>query len=171
MTSAWVASCLSQLSIVTECLRQLTSFQPWATKVKKAVKEQKTQLLITYASDLAHWNPLLQTSFKNTGLVALGKPDLKFRYPVNKRRTRINVETLRAAENSLDAFWKAADNQFRLQTRITPYEIVAGRIDERTLQRTAPWIGTEKTSPNATLSQATQYLHTPFSNALHDPAK
>jgi hypothetical protein len=145
--------------------------QPWSTKVQIAVKERKTQLLIAYASDLAMWSPLLHTKFKDTEIVTLGKPSLKLRYPANKRRTRINIETLRAAETSLDAFWKVADEQFQLQAGTIPHEVVGEILVEQKLVRTAPWSGPEKTSPDAAVPKSTQYINIPFSNTLHDPAK
>jgi hypothetical protein len=36
--SSWVASRLCQLSIFSECLRQLKFFQPWAKKIQVAIK-------------------------------------------------------------------------------------------------------------------------------------
>jgi hypothetical protein len=41
LTSAWVASCLSQLSIVTECVRQLTSFSHGRPRSKLPSKNAK----------------------------------------------------------------------------------------------------------------------------------
>jgi hypothetical protein len=168
MTSAWVVSCLSQLSIVTECLRQLNCFQPWATKIKIAVKERQTELLVDHMSDLAKWYPVLHTSFRDTGLVVLGKPGIKFRYPINKRRTRTNVETLRTAEASLDAFWKAADNEFLRQAGTMPSELVEGITGERTLQRTPPWKEPDQAGASP---EEVEYLYIPIPNSLHDPTK
>ncbi|KAF1919321.1 hypothetical protein BDU57DRAFT_491555 [Ampelomyces quisqualis] len=168
MTSAWVASCLSQLSIITECLRQLNCFQPWAKRVKCALKDRKTKLLIAYISDLSKWHPILNTSFKNTNLVTLGKPGIKFRYPINKRRTRANVETLRSAEAALDKFWEAADDHFRVHVGKMPCELVQDITGERDLQRTPPWVDPEKKSLHP---QVNQYIHVPISNTKHDPSK
>lgn len=46
LISPWVASLLSKLSVVSECLRQLNFFQPWAKHVANQVKEHRTELLI-----------------------------------------------------------------------------------------------------------------------------
>jgi hypothetical protein len=171
VTSAWVASCLSQLSIITECLRQLNCFQPWATKIKNTIEEQRTELLLAYISDLSKWHSVLHTCFRDTGLVALGKPGIKFRYPINKRRSRTNVETLRAAEASLDAFWKAADDEFQRQAGQMPSELVEGISGERTLQRTPPWKEPDHASRTTTSPQDAEYLYMPIPNSLHDPTK
>jgi hypothetical protein len=171
VTSAWVASCLSQLSIITECLRQLNSFQPWATKIKNTIKERRTELLLAYVSDLSKWHSILHTSFSDTGLVALGKPGIKFRYPINKRRSRTNVETLRAAEASLDAFWEAADNKFLRQAGRKPSELIESISSERTLQRTPPWKEPDHASRTVTSPQEAEYLYIPIPNSLHDPTK
>lgn len=44
---------------------------------------------------------------------AFGDPfDNKYDYPVSKRRSKENVEKLRAAENNLDIFWGKADDHW-----------------------------------------------------------
>jgi hypothetical protein len=171
VTSPWVASCLSQLSIVSECLRQLNLFQPWAKKIQRTVKQRQTQLLIAHVSHFAPWNRVLCTSFRGTDLVALGKPGLNFQYPVDKRRTRAHVETMRAAEASLDAFWQAADNHFRRQAGNTPHDLITDIIQERTLQRTPPWVEPEHSSRTEKPSESPEYIYVPFSTAPHDPTK
>jgi hypothetical protein len=170
LTSPWVASLLSKLSIVAECLRQLNFFQPWAKRVAYNVKRQQTKLLIAHCLNFSKWNCILQTSFEGTDLAELGRPTgSKFRYPVKKRRSQATIEIMRASEDSLDAFWSAADARFKKCTGTTPHDIVRHIIRERTLQRTPPWI--EPSKSEVSVQPAEDYIYIPFSNALHDPSK
>ncbi|KAI4713849.1 hypothetical protein J4E89_001297 [Alternaria sp. Ai002NY15] len=168
LTSPSAASLLSKLSIVSECLRQLSFFLPWVKRVQYLAKQRQTELITAYAINLARWHSKLNTTFEGTNLADLGKPGAKFRYPINKRRSRVNVENLRSAEAALDAFWHAADGRFRECTGTTPREIVSGLIKERTLQRTPLWIEPEEASDP---SSAIEYIYVPVSNDLHDPTK
>jgi hypothetical protein len=169
LTSPWVASLLSKLSIVAECLRQLNFFQPWAKRIAYNVKRRQTKLLIAHCLNFSRWNCILQTNFEGTDLVELGRPTgSKFRYPVKKRRSQATVDTMRAAETALDAFWNAADARFRECTGTTPHDVVRHIIGERTLQRTPPWV---EPSKSETFVEPDDYIYIPFSNALHDPSK
>jgi hypothetical protein len=81
------------------------------------------------------------------------------------------VETLRAAEASLDAFWKVADDEFQRQAGQMPSELVEGISGERTLQRTPPWKEPDHASRTTTSPQEAEYLYMPIPNSLHDPTK
>ncbi|KAF1838416.1 hypothetical protein BDW02DRAFT_489169 [Decorospora gaudefroyi] len=168
LTSPLSAALISKLSIVSECLRQLNFFLPWAKEVEYVVKKHQTALLLKYATNLSRWNATLNTTFAGTNLADLGKPGSKFRYPVKKRRSRLNVERLRSAEAALDAFWHAADAHYRKCTGSTPHDLVSVIIQERTLQRTPPWSEPDKTS---TPSTPVEYIYIPVPNSLHDPTK
>ncbi|KAI4646601.1 hypothetical protein J4E93_004822 [Alternaria ventricosa] len=168
LTSPFVASLLSKLSIVSECLRQLSFFLPWAKRVQYLAKQRQTELITAYAINLSRWHSTLNTTFEGTNLADLGKPGPKFRYPINKRRSRMNVENLRSAEAALDAFWHATDARFRECTGTTPHDIVSSLIKERELQRTPLWV-----EPNGTSGPSTpvEYVYIPISNDLHDPTR
>lgn len=171
LTSPWVVSVLSKLSVVSECLRQLNFFQPWAKKVANSVKKRQTELLIKHSTKFAQWRPILQTDFRGTALVDLGKPGAQFRYPVKKRRTQANVEMLRGAEAALDAFWEAADARFLECTGTTPHELVRHIMKERSLQRTPAWVEPAKDPQLVSLKPVAEYIYIPLSNALHDPTQ
>ncbi|KAF3033371.1 hypothetical protein E8E12_003436 [Didymella heteroderae] len=171
LTSPWVASLLSKLSIVSECLRQLNFFQPWAKHIANQVKDRQTELLLAHSNKFACWRSTLQTDFRRTNLINLGKPTSQFRYPVKKRRSQMNVETLQAAEKALDAFWHAADAHFLECTGTTPHEIMKDSLKERTLQRTLPWVESELASEAATTSSTTEYLYIPISTTQHDASQ
>lgn len=61
LTSPWVASLLSKLSVVSECLHQLNFFQPWARQVEHAVDMRKGELFIKHAQLFAEWHDTLLT--------------------------------------------------------------------------------------------------------------
>ena len=138
-TSPWVASLLSKISVVSECLRQLDHFQPRARKVAHTVKARQTELLIKHCSTFARWHGILHTDFRAKQLIELWEPRLQFRYPVKKRRSRSNVEALQAAGAALDAFWQAADARFKDCAGEAPHDITRHLMEEQTLQRTPPW--------------------------------
>jgi hypothetical protein len=170
LTSPWVVSVLSKLSVVSECLRQLEFFLPWAKKVANSVKKRQTELLIDHSIAFAQWRPILQTDFNNTTLVALGKPSSQFRYPVKKRRSQANVEMLRSAETALDSLWKAADARFLECTGTSPHDLVRHILTERSLQRTPPWEEPVKDLQSTSPNQPAEYIYIAFSHTLHDPA-
>ncbi|KAK5674286.1 hypothetical protein LTS10_013024 [Elasticomyces elasticus] len=99
LISGYVASIISDLSILTEATRQLCTFRPWARSFDDQFENYRAEIEAGHA---------LQT------IVRLGNPtDRKFLYPVEKRRTAEVVNTLRTAEHNLDASWMAADEKIR----------------------------------------------------------
>ena len=170
LTSPWVVSVLSKLSVVSECLRQLEFFQPWAKEVASSVKKRQTELLIEHSITFAQWRPILQTDFSDTTLVALGKPGSQFRYPVKKRRSQANVQMLRSAETALDTFWAAADARFLECAGTTPHDLIRHILTERSLQRTPPWQEPAKDLQSISPEQPAEYIYIPFSYTLHEPA-
>lgn len=170
--SPLVASHISQLSVISECLYHLHLFQPWAKRIKSTIEERKSQLMANYAKTLLGWHPLLVIKFAGTNLPSLGNPqDGKFHYPVNKRRSRENVNAMRSAEAALDAFWKAADGHWRRYARRMPHGMVKHILGERSLQRTPPWVEPLKGRKVLADVQPLDYIYQPFSGTYHDAGK
>ena len=67
-------------------------------------------------------------------------PLSKFKYPIEKRRTAENVETLRAAEKNLDAFWLKVDRELLDQNGIPQRERLVHILPYGELQRTPKWV-------------------------------
>jgi hypothetical protein len=142
LVSPFMASWISQLAIVTECLHQLHSFQPWAHKVESEIEKHKAQFSRRYDALLGPWSRIDQThrSFEKRELCKLGSTrDGKFEYPADKRRTRVNVDKMRAAETALDKFWDAANSHWLRVARCTPGALIESIVGERTLYRTPVW--------------------------------
>ncbi|KAG9193300.1 hypothetical protein G6011_03335 [Alternaria panax] len=171
LVSPRVASYISQLSVASQCFQQLQLFQPWARRVKHSAKQRQTQLFIAYAASFSKWHDVLMTQFNGTNLWELDKPDAKFHYPADRRRSRANVESLRSAEAALNTFWDAADNRFRQKAGKTPHDIVSGIIQERALQRTPLYVERDHTLKQKNPSEAVEHIYVPIPNCLHEPTK
>jgi hypothetical protein len=80
-------------------------------------------------------------------IVRLGIPDgNKFYYPVEKRRTKENVEAMRSAERNLDAFWSAVDSSMRtrLGSKVKSSNLWQLLSKSKILQRTPEWVDKDK---------------------------
>jgi hypothetical protein len=138
-----IASYLSQLSIISECLHHFHLFQPWARKIESAIHDNRFRFKANYDKTFAKWGKLITLSgkFVDSNLFKLGNPrDGKFYYPVEQRRTRDTVSAMRAAETALDAFWEAANRHWLRYVGTTPAALVKHIMGERALQRTPSWI-------------------------------
>jgi len=80
-------------------------------------------------------------------IVRLGEPGgRKFYYPVNKRRTKENVEAMRSAEQNLNAFWLSVDQNMRIRIRNKLEGTAMWHLlsQSRILQRTSEWVKPDK---------------------------
>jgi hypothetical protein len=156
---------LGGLSVISECLHQFQLYQPWAKQVERAIKKRQMSLLEDYTEMLRPFAPILNLKFYQPRLVTLENPrDGKFKYPIHKRRSKTNINIMRAAEDALDAFWKAADAHWKTRTGKTPHMLIKDILGNRTLQRTPLWVEPTRSGD----SQQVQYIYLPFSGACHD---
>ncbi|KAF2000517.1 hypothetical protein P154DRAFT_434676 [Amniculicola lignicola CBS 123094] len=169
--SPWVASYISQLSVISECLHQIHLFQPWAQKVGHTVEQRNMPLLVSYLKKLSVWHSIQQTNFEGTKLSELGNPsDGKFNYPVHRRQTRENFDIMRAAEAALDTFWETVDARYLQMAGKTPYQVVSHTLGPvRLPYRTPPWVEPVRKPLSKPLAQ--QSIHQPLLISQHDPTK
>ncbi|KAK4889241.1 hypothetical protein LTR27_011918 [Elasticomyces elasticus] len=116
LISGFVASIISDLSILTEATRQLNTFRPWARSFDNQFENYRAEIEESHALQTVPLQlfVLLPDEAAGDQIVRLGNPtDRKFLYPVEKRRTADVVNSLRTAEHNLDAFWMAADEKIR----------------------------------------------------------
>lgn len=106
--------------------------------------------------------------FAQSKILKLVGSGVKFRHPISKKRTETIVKTLRSAEAALDKFWAVTDAHFQDTIGVTPYETISEILEERTIQRTPPWVS--QNSPSTT-SSSVDYLYVPLSSHLHNTAK
>ncbi|KAF7596847.1 hypothetical protein BBP40_012447 [Aspergillus hancockii] len=79
--------------------------------------DREDKLKQKFAERTESWSQILDAlrvtlpeSINSTDAVNIGEPTgRKFTYPIEKRRTRENVDALRRAESHLDVFWAAID--------------------------------------------------------------
>lgn len=166
LLSSYVTSVVGDLSIISQCLNQLNLYQPWAQSWESQLAERKDNFEQEYGERTAPWTRIpaaLRDATIPTRVVNLGEPsDGKFTYPVEKRRTKDNVEALRTAESHLDDFWAAIDQIMAAKAGNLHGLAVRNLLSQpRILQRTLEWVEPEKKTPTVTAESYTSYQ--PFS--------
>lgn len=149
LVSQCVAGVICDLSILSQCFRQLESYQPWARGFDEAMPHYMDGIMQDVESKREPWNakhsPELRALRNQTNMSRAldtgGISGGKLAYPIEKRRTRENVRVLRQSEASLDAFWAFVD-QVYLAEAGTPDESAVSRMlsQKRTMQRTPEWV-------------------------------
>lgn len=154
LIDAYVASIIGDLSIISQCLRQLELYQPWANGFESQLVDHEDGLKESYAAESTKWAALLR-GFRDRDLVgsqilALGEPTGgRFEYPVGKRRTQQNVEKMRQAEANLDAFWANVDHMTQKKGGNIEGTAVKRLLSlGREIQRTPEWIEPPKAEPS-----------------------
>ncbi|KAI4703780.1 hypothetical protein J4E89_009749 [Alternaria sp. Ai002NY15] len=142
LLSPYVWSDFSQLSVSSECIQQIRSYQPWATRIEQDVDLLKPELMMEFLKFGVKWDPVLRKSrFESPALARLADPSGgKFHYPVTDKPSRKKTDALRLAEENLDAFWEAADAFCKKLTGASFPGLLAHDLTHgRALRRTAPW--------------------------------
>lgn len=179
LISPYVASLISQLAIIAECIHQLHSFQPWARKVESVLEHHCMTFSDKYNALLKRWARIDRSrhTFDSVRCCSLGNPrDGKFHYPTQARRNRANVNRLRSAEAALDSFWEAADAHWLSETGFTPLNLIRHIIGKRELYRTPIWVEPIRTpkdidSPKINSAKIEAEAATPFADHVHDVSK
>ncbi|KAK4542981.1 hypothetical protein LTR36_005979 [Oleoguttula mirabilis] len=145
MVSSYIAGVLADLSVITEAIRQLEIYQPWAQTFEHYMAEKEEQIKNEYAATTKQWGHLIGIADGSnaTKIAKLGDPsDRKFHYPVEKRRTKENVEAMQAAERNLDAFWAAVDQnlQARVGKDLDGTAVRRVLAQPRSMARTGDWV-------------------------------
>ncbi|KJX98800.1 hypothetical protein TI39_contig391g00009 [Zymoseptoria brevis] len=110
MVSSRVAQTISELSVITEALRQMIAYAgqihevPMPPSTDRKGRKLKG-LTLPYYNLLDDIEGAKPEQFYQLGLPT----DKRFYYPSDKRRTKENHEAMRAAEARLDAFWHKVD--------------------------------------------------------------
>jgi hypothetical protein len=139
--SAWVARILSDLGVIARARHELDIYQPWAAGMDYASADHDKDIKAEFARKFVALTEL-ESNFKNLSLAKVGMPsDGKFQYPSDRRRTEQATETMRKAEQNLDLFWKAADEQYKNKTGRSLHQAVKHLFtEERELERTPEWV-------------------------------
>lgn len=176
LASQCIAGAMSDLSILSQCFKQLESYQPWARGFDKMMPGYMGEIIKDVEAKSQPWRSSRSAKLRafrdetkmiqalNTGDISGGK----LAYPIDKRRTRENVGVLRQSEASLDAFWAFVDQLEQAETGTPNDSAVSNMLSQkRTMQRTPEWVEPIKepkradTSP--TTDQNVQALYKPLS--------
>lgn len=148
MVSPTIAAIIGKISVISQCLTQLDLYQPWSSGFDRAMEKYKHDIEDDFTKSVskrAYINDAIQE--KNLGQAKeLGNPSGgRFTYPVDKRRTKENTETLRQAEENLDAFWAKIDELVHSKAgELTGTAVGRLLSQSRIMQRTPPWIEPSK---------------------------
>ncbi|KAF3010941.1 hypothetical protein E8E13_010233 [Curvularia kusanoi] len=175
LISPLIATLISQLAIVAECLHHLHSFQPWARHVESEIEQNRSTKFTTQFDALLQPWSRINTAHEltpNEEMFRLAAArDGRFHYPAHERRTSSVVRKMRSAEAALDKFWDAADAFWLRKTGNTPGSLIKDLLGGRELYRTPVWTQPQKTL--RTTRNLTENVDSvvPFSGHIHDRSK
>ncbi|KAI4644696.1 uncharacterized protein J4E78_009515 [Alternaria triticimaculans] len=142
LLSPFVWADFSQLSVSSECIQQIRSYQPWSTQIEYEMDSRMHELSLEFRHFTEVWGPVSgMRRFDDVKLARMADPaDGKFHYPITERRSRTITDTLRLAEKNLDAFWKTADAFCKRLAGASFPDILKRDITRgRSIRRTAAW--------------------------------
>ncbi|KAJ3535329.1 hypothetical protein NM208_g7175 [Fusarium decemcellulare] len=144
LVSGYVMQVIGDISIISQCSQQLQLYQPWAQNFENAAVEWDDDIKNDFAQRTKPWGQIL-TALRDQKLInvaRLAEPSAgKFTYPINKRRTRENVEALRRAELNLDKVWSQVDVVMHAaKVDLDGTSIQRLLSQQRMLQRTPEWV-------------------------------
>ncbi|KAE9406699.1 hypothetical protein BT96DRAFT_987253 [Gymnopus androsaceus JB14] len=158
----WVLNYLSEMSAISELLRQLVFHQPRIgcnTTIpvdldhflpddpeffdgRSVLYEKMSEPLTRLVA------PMRKKDFRGKGM-ALVDPATsetnsplgngKLNYPLHKKATQAVIEQMRKAEAELDAFWGKFDGIIERRTGKKPNDLLKEFIDQREVERTPEW--------------------------------
>ncbi|KAJ5972991.1 uncharacterized protein N7479_002909 [Penicillium vulpinum] len=144
-----VSSLLSDLSVLVQCQNQLNCFQPWASTFCDEANNCYHDLQYEHQKRML-FVPFLNDSMLEASLAILGDPsDHKFRYPIDKRRTRETTAILQASEHALDEFWHKVDKVTLGEKDLLPEVLIKFLKSNRVLHRTPNWVEPSKSHSNS----------------------
>lgn len=168
MITGHMVSLLSDLSIITELLRQL-SLWAQSPEVKTGKVDGCGCKIRSHTSshiDFDQWNNALNQDFH---------PPLEFvfplreqlHYPEHKKRGPDIVAAMRKAEANLDRFWAAIDSHYENKTGLAQHRIIQDCLEEHgRMHRTAPWDGA--IANKTKLTKPLDHEYQPILDQLHD---
>ncbi|SMR52802.1 unnamed protein product [Zymoseptoria tritici ST99CH_1E4] len=160
LVSSHIAVGMSDLAIITECLRQIDIYQPWSNQFEEQMVDRMEAIEKEFSRTAAPWTRLLravtgsQTALAKYGAASEGR----FNYPIEKRRTRETTEAMQRAEANLDLFWRKVDEILHLNAGDLDGFAVKTLLHERELQRTPDWVEPTKSKPVTRIEPLTRPL-------------
>ncbi|KAK0667106.1 hypothetical protein QBC41DRAFT_304643 [Cercophora samala] len=185
LISSRVAGTISDATIISQCQRQLDQFQPWAMGYDFAFVPKEEAISKSFESWNKSVSSLVQAS-KDQNFVGMARladtSNRRFFYPIDKRKTKENVEALRRAESHLDSFWQALDKVVDAHCDHLRGTAVRALLSEpRALQRTPEWVdevpsvaapaATGKRQPEKNTNDGVEMLLEPLSTLYFESQK
>ncbi|KAF7952687.1 hypothetical protein EAE96_005918 [Botrytis aclada] len=142
--SSYIADRFSDLAILSRALYEVENYQPWAATFDDEYNNnhQGEVLRITMKDVVFNMDYIEYMDSVLKGIVQYCMPgDGKFRYPVNKKRTKQNTEQMISAERNLDFFWEKFDANWKKLTRKNIDACFGGHPPRKRgeIQRTSAW--------------------------------
>jgi hypothetical protein len=144
LLTARLAGTIGDLAIVSQCISQLDLFLPWARTFEGAMVEKESSIKKEFEERTRVWGEVMAALHEKnmTRVAKLGDPSgNRFGYPIDKRRTKQNVELLRRAEQNLDDFWAAIDGVVYSKSGSLEGSAHSRVLSQkRTMRRTPEWV-------------------------------
>ncbi|KAH8764833.1 hypothetical protein F5883DRAFT_421407 [Diaporthe sp. PMI_573] len=139
--SSYVAQEISTLALLSECLRQICLFQPWATAFPKDIRAPHVQeVLRAHLKDQRRKTIPLETFKPSIRICSMASAIAKSPYPVHKKRTAANVDAMQSAETSLDEMWDVFLAEIEQHDALPRHSKNVLYFQQRQLQRTLEWV-------------------------------
>lgn len=142
--SPYIARCLGEISIITQCMRQFEIYQPWARAFGPLIHQRQEQIKKDFGERIRVWQKITKVFRSETRDKAFrrGIPTGgKFAYSIEQRRSKENVESFRRAESSLDGFWDHFDEKMSQEAGSILNTALHRLLPQpRALQRTPEWV-------------------------------
>jgi len=141
--SPWIFKVFSSLAFTAEIQRQFTLFQPFSrTMMEHPLETCKEHCKQNNRITNKAWvfaNLMIKLKIGDLGNPAGGQ----YRYPVEKRRTKANVDAMRLAEQNLKTLWDTVDAHIMLFHGETLHEFLRDYFpEERKSCLTPEWVPT-----------------------------
>ncbi|KAH8906420.1 hypothetical protein BR93DRAFT_929047 [Coniochaeta sp. PMI_546] len=120
LISPFIAWQMSFLGVLSECIRQMKLFQPWAATLDDELELYKSELGDIFRNQHKHMI-LAQRYEVQEPLASLASPSGgRYDYPIDKPRTPINVDRMSSAVKELDFFWNALTADLKAEKQPIP---------------------------------------------------
>lgn len=178
--SPYIASIIGDVSIVSQCYRMLSSYEPWARGFTNAMKSYRGDIDQEVKSETESWFTKLRAMSDECNMIyALKLSDMsegRLTYPIDKRRTKENVEIMRRSEAKLDKFWAIVDETIQSAMETTPDGSAHLPLfsQPRLIQRTPKWVEPvnqpKRQAPGSATNTDSEAIYKPMSTLYIVPS-
>ncbi|KAF7920988.1 hypothetical protein BELL_0534g00060 [Botrytis elliptica] len=177
--SSYIADRFSDLAILSRALYEVENYQPWAATFDDEYNNnhQREVLRITMTGFVFNNDYIEYMNSVLKGIVPYCMPgDGKFKYPVNKKRTKQSTEQMILAEKNLDFFWGKFDANWKKLTRKNIDACFGGHPPRKRgkIQRTSSWVEPlpiEATTKSQQASSTQEWAHDEEKNKVKTKSK